>query len=208
MTPTANSADIRERLDAIVALHRDHEGPLLPILHDIQAEWGYIPQEAQPVIAAALGLTRAEVHGVVSFYHDFREAPAGRHVLRLCRAEACQSMGADALADQLRAALGCLPDMAQQMCSASMLSLAIRMYSIRQAPLSSMVAHAARGMEPFSSLLENAVFRHWCCLPHAEAHSRAATRGGYDRGGARGAFRHQQTHRSAIIWRRSGTPVL
>lgn len=106
MTPTANSADIRERLDAIVALHRDHEGPLLPILHDIQAEWGYIPQEAQPVIAAALGLTRAEVHGVVSFYHDFREAPAGRHVLRLCRAEACQSMGADALADQLRAALG------------------------------------------------------------------------------------------------------
>ena len=106
MTLTANSADIRERLDAIVALHRDREGPLLPILHDIQAEWGYIPQEAQPVIAAALGLTRAEVHGVVSFYHDFREAPSGRHVLRLCRAEACQSMGADALADQVRDALG------------------------------------------------------------------------------------------------------
>ena len=58
------------------------------------------------MIAAALGMTRAEVHGVVSFYHDFRDHPAGRHVLRLCRAEACQSMGADALADQVRAALG------------------------------------------------------------------------------------------------------
>ena len=106
MTLTASSADTRERLDAIIALHRDREGPLLPILHDVQAEWGHIPEDAQPVIAAALGMTRAEIHGVVSFYHDFREKPAGRHVLRLCRAEACQSMGADALADQLRAALG------------------------------------------------------------------------------------------------------
>ena len=106
MTSTANSADTRERLDAIIVLHRDREGPLLPILHDVQAEWGFIPDEVQPVIAAALGMTRAEVHGVVSFYHDFREHPAGRHVLRLCRAEACQSMGADALADQVRAALG------------------------------------------------------------------------------------------------------
>ena len=106
MTSTANSADTRERLDAIIVLHRDREGPLLPILHDVQAEWGFIPEEAEPVIAAALGMTRAEIHGVVSFYHDFRESPAGRHVLRLCRAEAGQSMGADALADQVRAALG------------------------------------------------------------------------------------------------------
>ena len=106
MTKAASSADLSERLGAIIAAHRDREGPLLPILHDIQAEWGYIPEEAQPVIAAALGMTRAEIHGVVSFYHDFREKPAGRHVLRLCRAEACQSMGADALADQLRDALG------------------------------------------------------------------------------------------------------
>ena len=106
MTITANSADTRERLDDIIASHRDREGPLLPILHDVQAEWGFIPDEVQPVIAAALGMTRAEVHGVVSFYHDFREHPAGRYVLRLCRAEACQSMGADALADQVRAALG------------------------------------------------------------------------------------------------------
>lgn len=106
MTEAAFVADFRKRLDAIIAHHHGGEGPLLPILHDIQAEWGHIPEDAQPVIAAALGLTRAEVHGVVSFYHDFREFPAGRHVLRLCRAESCQSMGADALADQVRAALG------------------------------------------------------------------------------------------------------
>lgn len=106
MTATAPSADFLERLDQILVAHQGREGPLLPILHDIQAEWGYVPEEAQPVIAEALGLTRAEVHGVVSFYHDFRDHPSGRHVLRLCRAEACQSMGADALADQVQAALG------------------------------------------------------------------------------------------------------
>ena len=100
MTATAPSADFLERLDQILVAHQGREGPLLPILHDIQAEWGYVPEEAQPVIAEALGLTRAEVHGVVSFYHDFRDHPSGRHVLRLCRAEACQSMGADALADE------------------------------------------------------------------------------------------------------------
>lgn len=106
MTSAAISADFRERLDEILDAHKDREGPLLPILHDLQAEFGYVPEEAEPVIAAALGLTRAEVHGVVSFYHDFRDHPSGKHVLRLCRAEACQSMGADALADQVRAALG------------------------------------------------------------------------------------------------------
>lgn len=90
----------------IIAAHQGREGPLLPILHDIQEEWGFIPEETQPIIAAALGLTRAEVYGVVSFYHDFRDHPAGHHVLRLCRAEACQSMGADELADNVRAALG------------------------------------------------------------------------------------------------------
>ena len=95
-----------ERLQAIIARHAGSEGPLLPILHDVQAEWGMIPEAAQPVIGMALGMSRAEVYGVVSFYHDFREAPAGRHVLRLCRAEACQAMGADALAAQVRGALG------------------------------------------------------------------------------------------------------
>lgn len=95
-----------ERLQAIISRHLGDEGPLLPILHDVQAEWGMIPEAAQPVIAEALGMSRAEIHGVVSFYHDFRQEPAGRHVLRLCRAEACQSMGADALAERVRAALG------------------------------------------------------------------------------------------------------
>lgn len=82
------------------------EGPLLPILHAIQAEFGHVPQTCLPVIARELNLSRAEVHGVMSFYHDFRAEPAGRHVLRLCRAEACQSMGGDALGEAVQKALG------------------------------------------------------------------------------------------------------
>lgn len=83
----------------IIRRHEGREGPLLPILHDVQAAFGCIPAPAIPQIAEALNLTRAEVHGVVSFYHDFREKPAGRHVLKLCRAEACQSMAGEALAE-------------------------------------------------------------------------------------------------------------
>ena len=90
----------------ILAAHSGLEGPLLPILHAVQAEFGHVPQEALPVIAKALNLSRAEVHGVVSFYHDFREKPAGRHVVKLCRAEACQAMGADRVAAHAQAALG------------------------------------------------------------------------------------------------------
>lgn len=87
----------------IVRRHERREGPLLPILHDVQAAFGCVPQPAVPFIAEALNLTRAEVQGVVSFYHDFREAPAGRHVLKLCRAEACQSMdGEKVAADALK----------------------------------------------------------------------------------------------------------
>ena len=77
-------------------------GAILPILHALQEEFGYVDQAAVPLIAEALNLSRAEVHGVVSFYHDFRKAPPGTHVLKLCRAEACQSMGADALAAEAR----------------------------------------------------------------------------------------------------------
>ena len=95
-----------DRIEDIVSRHAGREGPLLPILHDVQADFGLIPEAAQPIIGNALGMSRAEVYGVVSFYHDFREKPAGRHVLRLCRAEACQAMGADAVAGQVRAALG------------------------------------------------------------------------------------------------------
>ncbi|MCP1167235.1 formate dehydrogenase subunit gamma [Limimaricola litoreus] len=86
-------ADLEGRLDAILADHADLEGPLLPILHAVQAEWGYVPPEALPLIARGLNISRAEVHGVVSFYHDFREEPAGRHMLKICRAEACQARG-------------------------------------------------------------------------------------------------------------------
>ena len=79
---------------------------MLPILHALQKAFGCIPEPAEPMVAEALNLSRAEVHGVVTFYHDFRREPAGRHVLKLCRAEACQSMGTRALADQVRARLG------------------------------------------------------------------------------------------------------
>ncbi len=82
---------------AIVARHVRREGPLLPILHDIQTAFAHVPQAAIPVIAEALNLTRAEVYGVVTFYHDLRTTPPGRHVIKLCRAEACQSMGCEAL---------------------------------------------------------------------------------------------------------------
>jgi formate dehydrogenase subunit gamma len=94
-----------------VALERireclDREGALLPILHALQEEFGYIDEAAEPLIAEALNITRAEVHGVITFYHDFRRAPAGRHVLKLRRAEACQAAGGDPLAAHAAARLG------------------------------------------------------------------------------------------------------
>ena len=73
------------------------DGACMPILHALQRAFSYVPREAVPMVAEALNWSRAEVHGVVSFYHDFRHAPPGRHVLKLCRAEACQAMGAAAL---------------------------------------------------------------------------------------------------------------
>ncbi|MEH7908800.1 formate dehydrogenase subunit gamma [Rhizobium laguerreae] len=106
MTIHIVEGDIAARTRAIVADLRFLEGPLLPILHEVQQEFGYVPQEAMPVIAEELNLSRAEVHGVVTFYHDYRDHPAGRHVLKLCRAEACQSMGGDALAERVKALLG------------------------------------------------------------------------------------------------------
>lgn len=87
----------RDEILAIVARHRDRPGPLIEILHDVQDCLGCVPAEAVPLIAGALNLSRAEVHGVVSFYHHFRGTPRGRLVLRLCRAEACQSMNGRAL---------------------------------------------------------------------------------------------------------------
>lgn len=102
----AQNGPFADRIAEILQAHQGLEGPLLPILHAIQEAFGYIPESAVPQIARALMLSKAEVHGVVSFYHDFREKPAGRHVLKLCRAEACQTMGADAVADRIKAALG------------------------------------------------------------------------------------------------------
>lgn len=95
-----------DRIAEILVAHQGLEGPLLPILHAIQAAFGFVPDSAVPQIAKALMLSKAEVHGVISFYHDFRSAPAGRHVLKLCRAEACQAMGADRVAGRIKAALG------------------------------------------------------------------------------------------------------
>jgi formate dehydrogenase subunit gamma len=98
--------DVVQRTVAVIAEAEGLEGPLLPILHNLQEEFGFVPNEALPVIAEALNISNAEVHGVVTFYHDYRRAPAGRHVLKVCRAEACQSMGSDAIASRIQQLLG------------------------------------------------------------------------------------------------------
>ena len=86
--------------------HKARPGALLPILHEIQERVGHVPPEAVPVIAEALNLSRAEVHGVVTFYHDFRDHPAGRHVLKVCLAESCQAVGCDHLLAHAKQRLG------------------------------------------------------------------------------------------------------
>lgn len=95
----------REAVQAAIAAHAARPGALLPLLHEVQDRLGHVPPAAVPLIAAGLNLSRAEVHGVVTFYHHFRSAPPGRHVLRLCRAEACQAVGALALERQLKQCL-------------------------------------------------------------------------------------------------------
>ena len=94
-----------ERANEVIARHKSQEGATLPILRALQETFGFIPEAAVPLVAKSLNLTRADVHGIVSFYHDFRREPPGQHELRLCRAEACQAMGAVSLADTVRAAL-------------------------------------------------------------------------------------------------------
>jgi formate dehydrogenase subunit gamma len=95
-----------ETARAIILERQATPGALLPILHALQEEFGYVHREAEPLIAEILNLTRAEVHGVVTFYHDFRHAPAGEHVLKLCRAESCQARGSDTLAARVTEKLG------------------------------------------------------------------------------------------------------
>ena len=92
--------------EEIIAGHLGLEGPALPILHALQAAFGCVPSEAIPLVAKALNRSRAEIHGVVSFYHDFRDEPAGKTVVKVCRAEACQSMGGREAATFLLASLG------------------------------------------------------------------------------------------------------
>jgi len=85
-------------ISAILGRHAGRPGALLPILHDVQQAFGHVAPALVPVIAEALNLSRAEVHGVISFYHDFRSHPADRTVVKLCRAEACQARGVEKLA--------------------------------------------------------------------------------------------------------------
>jgi formate dehydrogenase subunit gamma len=92
-----------ERAREIIAAHMGLEGPALPILHALQAEFGYVPESAVKEMASALNVSRAEMHGVVTFYHDFHSAPHGRHTLKICRAESCQSMGAEKQANEFLA---------------------------------------------------------------------------------------------------------
>jgi formate dehydrogenase subunit gamma len=95
-----------DRAAEIIAAEVGREGATLPILHALQHAFGCIPTDAVPMVAAALNLSRAEVHGIVTFYHEFRRKPPGRHVLSVCRAEACQAVGADALAEHVCRRLG------------------------------------------------------------------------------------------------------
>ena len=96
----------RDRASLLIQQLQQLPGALLPILHALQEEFGYIDPGAVPLVAEALNISKAEVHGVVTFYHDFRQQPPGRHLLKMCRAEACQSMGCDRVIDHVEKRLG------------------------------------------------------------------------------------------------------
>jgi len=104
---TPLSAGQTRQLQALIDQHAQTPGALLPLLHAVQQAWGHVPAAAVPAIAAALNLSRAEVHGVITYYHFFRQQPPGRHVVQVCRAEACQACGGQALLAQAEALLGC-----------------------------------------------------------------------------------------------------
>ncbi len=102
MTP-----DIQATVARAIDHHRQRPGALLPLLHEVQHALGYIPSESVEAIAHGLNLSRAEVHGVITYYHHFRQHPPAQHVVQVCQAEACQSMGGDALTAHAQAHLGC-----------------------------------------------------------------------------------------------------
>jgi formate dehydrogenase subunit gamma len=95
-----------QQIDQALAQFRGHQGALLQVLHAVQSSLGYVPPASIPLIAESLNLSRAEVHGVVTFYHYFRQARPGRHTIRLCQAEACRSMHCEALTDHVKQQLG------------------------------------------------------------------------------------------------------
>jgi formate dehydrogenase subunit gamma len=102
----APAVSLKEIIESVVESHRDRIGALLPILHDVQDTLGHIPPEAIPMMARLLNLSRAEIQGVIGFYHDFRTEPAGEHIVHVCRAEACQAMGSRELERHVRQRLG------------------------------------------------------------------------------------------------------
>jgi formate dehydrogenase subunit gamma len=102
----SSAVALSEILETVIETHQGKIGALLPVLHSIQEKLGHIPSESVPMIAGAMNLSRAEVNGVMSFYHDFRTEPAGQHILHLCRAEACQAMGSRELENHVKARLG------------------------------------------------------------------------------------------------------
>ncbi len=111
-TPGPLSAQTQSRLDEIIAAHLPLEGPLLPMLHAVQAEWGYVPEAGLVPIAQALNFGRADVHGVVTFYHDFRREAPPAHVVKICRAEACQAQGGREFAAEVTQLLAARADIA------------------------------------------------------------------------------------------------
>jgi formate dehydrogenase subunit gamma len=103
---TALSKENSGKIDAHILVHRTMPGALLPLLHAIQDDIGYVPEYAYLPISKALALSVAEVHGVVTFYHHFRRHPAGKHILQICRAESCQAMGSAKLEAEVKKMLG------------------------------------------------------------------------------------------------------
>lgn len=97
---------LEETVEAVYQEHAGQLGALLPMLHSLQARLGCIPEDAIPLIAKSMNLSRAEVHGVMHFYHDFRSEPAGDHIVQICRAEACQAMGSKTLESHVKSKLG------------------------------------------------------------------------------------------------------
>jgi formate dehydrogenase subunit gamma len=105
----ALTADQHAAIERALATHRDQAGALLPLLHAVHDALGHVPPAAVPMLAVALNLSRAEVHGVITYYSHFRDAPPGRHVVQVCRAEACQACGADELLAHAERVLACAP---------------------------------------------------------------------------------------------------